>query len=132
MVAPNEEPIIRKTILEVLGEADDRQERRFARMEEQFKVEFGEVKREIQKVNDTLRLQEIRQTKFETKQDSEKRRLDKLENEEIKEIKDTLKDHEKCIKKNENITAITKWVGITIGAVFLVAIAYGLLSLIGG
>lgn len=122
------EPTIQKTILEVLNEADERQERRFTRMEEHFKVEFNEVKREIQKVNDTLRSQEIRQTKFESKQESDAKEVEEIKKRLDEDICVQLKSHDKAIGENTHIASIVKWVGLTVGGVILIAIAYGLIS----
>lgn len=127
-----DEPTIKKTILEVLSESDERQERRFTRMEEQFKVEFNEVKREIQKVNDTLRSQEIRQTKFESRQNSDAEQIGEIKKRINNEICVKITDHETQIREHAAVVGIVKWVGITVGGVILVAIAYGLISIIGG
>lgn len=121
MVAPDDnEPIIKKSIIQVLEEMDSKQEERFARMEKQNEKQFTEIKCELKKVTETMRSQEIEQALQKAKQDD----LEKK----IKDIDEKVEEQEDKIRHNSNISKIAAWAGGLIGTIVISWIVYLILN----
>ncbi len=100
---PDEIPVIRKSIIEVLNEIDQKQEARFARMEKQTDKQFEELKCEIRKVNEQMGRSTIQQTKFGSGLEQAKK--------EIQDLKNSNKEQEEKIIANMIVTKAVAWIG---------------------
>jgi hypothetical protein len=102
-MAPDETPMIRKSIIEVLNEMDTKQAERFARMEKQTDKKFEELKCEIRKVNEQMEKSTIQQTKFGSGLE--------YAQQEIIDLKAENKEQENKIIANMLITKAVAWIG---------------------